>query len=264
MNVIKLCGGIGNQLFQYAFGRAQENNGIEVRYDARWFKRHAQDIPNRSYRLNKFQIDLKFSFLGGGAIRENGFDLDLLKKIDRNFAGYWQYYGYSEIILPVLRREFCIKKEFHTEEFLNLRERIVNGDSVSIHVRRGDYIGHRTFGALPFQYYINAISASGVKGDLFIFSDDIPWCRKRFQQSYFSRKVTFIALEDYLDFELMKLCKHNIIANSSFSWWAAYLNDNPEKVVMAPIQTQWLKDSFTDVVEKRYPEDWIKITNEHV
>lgn len=240
MNVIKIYGGLGNQFFQYAFGKMMETNGIEVKYDLSWYYDNSIKIhPKRwaafprPYRLDEFNTNVKVgSFLNQKTIRENGVDLSLLKTDNCNFQGYWSSFKYSEAILPVLRQEFSLRSISYTEEFLKVREAIAGVNSVSIHIRRGDYIGREGFQVLPLKYYFESLLK--VKGDLFVFSDDIPWCKNNFKEDFFSRKITFVDLEDYLSLELMKLCKYNITANSTFSRWAAYLNDNPEKVVIAP------------------------------
>lgn len=258
MNVIELCGGLGNQLFQYAFGRAQIENGIDVKYDLSWYRRLEKKYP-RPYRLDKFCVDVEIgSFTSRKFLREGEFNLNLIKRNNCNFKGYWQYYGYHENILSILKKEFQVKEEFYTKGFLKLRESIINANSVSIHVRRGDYVGKKneSFGCLPFQYYFRAI-VEKVKGNLFVFSDDILWCKEYFKQDYFLQKIIFVhSQQDYLDFELMRLCKYNIIANSSFSWWAAYLNDDSEKIVVAPMQVVWPENV---PLELRYPENWIKM-----
>jgi hypothetical protein len=240
MNVIKLQGGLGNQFFQYAFGKAQQENGIDVRFDDFWFehrktKRHKDkwDLFPRENRLGMFNTTVNVHPLHQEVIQDTGVDLDLLKVDNRDFVGYWSDLRYSEHILPILRKEFCLKEEFYTNEFLQLKEQITKAPSVSVHIRRGDYIGRKGFNILPLSYYFKAIRET--KGDLFIFSDDIAWCKQTFKKDYFSREVTFVELEDYLSFELMRLCSHNIIANSTFSWWAAYLNDNPDKIVITPL-----------------------------
>jgi len=240
MNVIKLYGGLGNQMFQYAFGRTMEFNGIQVKYDLSWFYDHSRQVhPKkwdkfpRPYRLDKFNTNVKEgSILNQNSIKERRVDLNLLKIDGCTFQGYWSSFKYSEAILDVLRHDFTLKDTSYTEEFIRLKKIITSTNSVSLHVRRGDYIGRNGFQILPLKYYFEALLK--VKGDLFIFSDDIPWCKQYFKEDYFSRKITFIDLEDYLSFELMKFCKHNIIANSTFSRWAAYLNNNPEKIVIAP------------------------------
>jgi len=223
MNVIRIAGGIGNQMFQYAFGRAQINRGLKVRFTPPW-KGWKFNHP-REYRLGKFHTVMEFSeFLKQRKLTERThqlkhkkkFDLALLKTNGYNFEGYWQYLPYYKDILPELEKELCVKEEFYTKKFLDLRKRITNTESVSIHVRRTDYVGNKAYHEFPFSYYFNAIQL--IEGDLFIFSDDMPWCKEHFKKDYFSREVTFVHCLDFLDFELMKLCKHNISANSTFSY----------------------------------------------
>jgi len=253
MNVIRIYGGLGNQLFQYALGRAMEVNGIKVGYDIFHRRYTSPNEFTRKYLLNKFCVAVKkVPFLRQNTIRERNFTLEVVKKDNHNFWGYWQRPGIHENILSILRKEFCVKEEFYTPEFLDLKERIVNSNSVSIHVRRGDYLTNDGFNVLPLSYYQKAIKQiEGVKF-LYIFSDDIKWCKENFEEG------VFVHLEEYLDFELMKSCKSNIIANSTFSWWAAYLNDNPKKIVIAP--KQWrARISDQEIFDKDFflPKDWI-------
>jgi hypothetical protein len=266
MNVIRIYGGIGNQMFQYAFGRAMMENGIEVGFDISWMEEREllkQPYP-RPRRLEKFQTKLNIMrFMPAPTVREHymfgrrgeiGFDLGLLKMDNYNFDGYWQYLSYFEHLLPELKEELRLKPEVYTDEFLELRNKIRNCESVSVHVRRGDYLTHKgNFRDLVFRYYFDAISLT--EGDLFIFSDDIPWCKRNFIPDFFDRNITFIHLEDYLDFELMRECKTNITTNSTFSYWAALLNDNPDKKVICP--QYWLMER--DINDLHYPKDWIKI-----
>ena len=231
MNTIKLCGGLGNQLFQYAFGRVQKENGIDVEYDRMWYDSRNAKNPPRFYSLDKFYIDVKLSPRRNNKkiIREDGFNPDLLYMDGFNFNGYWQYPAYYDNILPILQNELWIKKEYYTAEFLEWRQEIIlNNNSVAIHVRRGDYLLLDDFPVLLLDYYQNALKKLG--GDVYMFSDDMRWCEEHFTE------VKFIHLDEHFDFELMKLCRHNVISRSSFSWWAAYLNANPSKVVIAPKQ----------------------------
>ncbi len=258
MNVIQLCGGLGNQLFQYAFGQLQMGNGIDVGYNTSWFNKYKETRP---YRLDKFNTNLKLSpYLKQKTIIEKSYDAGLLKAVNCNFNGYWQYLAYFVNILPVLQKEFCVREEYHTKEYLHLRDKITAAPSVSIHVRRGDYLGSDSeiLQIMPLSYYFEALQYT--KGDLYIFSDDMTWCKENFSRAYFSRKVTFVQLTDYLDFELMKLCDHNIISRSTFSWWPAILNDNPKKIVVAPKLWVIKKIDLKGYNNKiHYPKEWIKI-----
>ena len=264
MDVVQICGGIGNQMFQYSFGKVLQLQGKEVAYDISWYSSQTGDpVFPRPFRLDKFQVTgLHFHrfeksnpIVYEKAVKFNPKLFEL--KNDNNFYGYWQYYVYYERIVPILKKEFELKTEFYTPEFLKMAEKIIDTTSVSMHVRRGDYQLHRIggFKDLPATYYFNAMKE--VEGDLYIFSDDIPWCKETFKQAYFKRKITFVDMEDYLCFELMKLCKHNINTNSTFSWWAALLNDNEGKKVICPVTYQG--DSVENSIQYRYPKDWIKI-----
>jgi hypothetical protein len=255
MNVIRIAGGLGNQIFQYAFGKSMMQNGIDVKFNMRWSA--TPKNAHRPFRLDKFRVNIPICHITNKVIHEkniSGCDLSLLKRDGFTFAGYWQYMLYFIDLIPVLKKEICVREEFYNEEFLVLREKILNTESVGIHIRRGDYVYQKGFYDLPFKYYLNAINYTD--GELFIFSDDIPWCKEKFKESYFSRKITFVSLIDYLDFELLKLCKHQVTANSTFSYWAALLNDYTNKVVVSP--NVWLGDNIIDD-ERRFPKEWIKI-----
>ena len=263
MNVVRIAGGVGNQIFQYAFAKAQMVKGIQVSCTPSWYGYKGKHP--RQYVLDKFYTNMSAAFLikKNRRIREHAYqlkndvlyDLKLLKMENCNFEGYWQYLPYYKDILPLLKKELQVKEEFYTKEFLDTRHKITDNNSVSVHVRRADYVNNKAYGAFPFSYYLDAIQ--NVQGDLFIFSDDIPWCKEVFKRDYFSRKLTFVHLEDYLDFELMRLCKHNISANSSFSYWASLLNPNPDKIVV--ISGKWLADTEVDNSEVHFPKEWIKL-----
>jgi len=270
MNVIKIMGGLGNQLFQYAFGTVLQQHGKEVMYDISWTqtKERAKSKYPRLFRLPMFQVE-RLNF--GKCIQENptineakvGFNMQLFKmQNENNFEGYWQYFPYYKNIIPQLQKEFQLKTEVYTEKFLKYAEMIWSTESISLHVRRGDYLLCRKgdFYNLSANYYFDALTkVKRIKGDLFIFSDDIPWCKKTFNQDFFSRKLVFVDIDDYLAFELMRMCRHNIITNSTFSWWAAVLNSNLDKMVVCP--HRYLGDSEEDSNKLRLPQEWIKIND---
>jgi len=256
MNVVRLMGGLGNQLFQYAFGRQMQENGIVVRYDISNFGKS----KHREYMLGNFLLELAFSpFVGAQTITDSKhrptFDLSYQKMDGKNFFGYWQYMEYFKDILPMLQREVWLKEQVHTEEYYALLEQIRLENSIGVHIRRDDYLTSDTIPTLPFSYYARAISM--VDGPLYIFSDDIAWCKRHFIEDYFDRKITFVHLQYYLDFELLRLCKHQIIANSTFSWWAALLNTNPDKVVVTP--DFWIT-RLDRAKRNNFPADWIKLS----
>ena len=257
MNIVRLCGGLGNQLFQYAFGEAMRNVGTNVIYDISWYEKK-KDI-NRFYLLNKFKTNVIFNVSQQyqKSIREKNFNLKLIYTDGYSLMGYWQSPLFFQKIESTLHDEFSVKEENYTVQYLKIKREIQNSNSISIHIRRGDYLTHKNHLVLPLEYYYNALKLiTSLKKDceVFVFSDDIIWCKKYFPNFH------YVGIEDYLELELMSFCKHNIIANSSFSWWGAYLNNNPNKVVIAP--KRWtVKEGDQELVEKKQLilNDWIKL-----
>ena len=254
MNVIKVYGGLGNQFFQYALGRAQIANGIHVKFNFDWYKNSTNSY--RPFVLDKFHTYLRScKFLNQRNIYEGKIrNIDPTKVDCANFYGYWQDPTYFESILSILKEEFKLKPECWDAQSWVEREEILENESVSLHVRHGDFIGKVNI--LPIQYYIDALKYT--KGNVYIFSDDYEWCKTNFPNGAFGRSFNYVGEDCWRDFELMRLCKYNIIANSTFSWWAAMLNDNPDKVVIAPKQwrlTQQAQDNMSNKFLR--PNGWL-------
>lgn len=257
MNVVRLCGGLGNQLFQYAFGKAQKQLGITVTYDTIWYSK--SHTPPRPLLLNKFNTDLEgprpIQYVR--TITEEGFRPKKIFDLGFKYVGYWQSPIYHKNIYSILQNEFKVKEQFYTPEYLELKRKVTQSNSVSLHVRRGDYLDKGNQYVLPLEYYHKALKIlTNLKGEysIYIFSDDIPWCRKHFSNA------SFVQLEDYLELELMSHCKHNIIAKSTFSWWGAYLNENANKAVIAP--KRWVTRMVDqELIDKKglILDSWIKI-----
>lgn len=154
--------------------------------------------------------------------------------------GYWQSERYFFEYADKIRAEFTLKLPF-SEKNAEIVEYISQVNAVSLHIRRGDYVSNAKnayIGICSLDYYktaINYIKNRVEKPIFFIFSDDINWVKNNLQTD---AKSVFVdhnsGAESYNDMRLMSLCKHHIIANSSFSWWGAWLNPNPEKIVIAP------------------------------
>ena len=269
MNVIRLWGGLGNQLFQFIFGECIKlKTGKEVFYEVGWFKNPQPDfLDERSLELSKFNLDLPItdsvffenlrnkksisrkSFLLRSMIfdyqnsflpvSENLFNrypqtINLFPR--KYFVGYWQDKKY----LNSLNYDFIdfikLKSKHKNIETNPLAQKILNSNSVSLQVRRGDYLN---VGALicDDEYYKRAIDLLNNKvGDfeLFIFSDDIEWCKRNISiqdnQSFIEPNIS----NPFTDMYLMSLCKHNIIVNSTFGWWGAALNSNPTRITISP------------------------------
>lgn len=190
---------------------------------------------------------------------------EVLQSIHKNelFMGTWQSQRYFEDAKDEVRKAFTFKKELLNDPTRQLCDAIEVCNAVSLHVRRDDYLSTtyaQGFGGICTKsYYQNAIAymkSNTYNPKLFVFSDDIDWCRENLDIG----DATFVDCnhgdESWQDMYLMSRCKHNIIANSTFSWWGAWLNSNPEKIVVAP--DKWWNGLKDDVV----PDEWIRIKGE--
>jgi len=284
MLILKLKGGLGNQIFQYALGRNLSlKNNTDLKLDISWFKNlKPTKVTAREYGLKYFNI--KEDFATEEEIRkikrfsripllskiknERGRDFDssvLSLKKNVYLEGYWQSEKYFKDIKNILYKDFSLKDK-PTKNFNEFEEKIKNSldNSVSIHIRHGDYSQNpkenKRHTALPIKYYGNAIKYIKTKIQnpvFFVFSDDIKWCKENFknlENVYFVDKN----IPDYEELILMSKCKNNIIANSSFSWWGAWLNQKANKIVIAP-QKWFGNPDIKYNMDDRIPEEWIKI-----
>ncbi len=178
--------------------------------------------------------------------------------------GFWQSEKYFEDIAQDIRKKFSFAKKI-SGEAEKIAQEVKSTNSVSLHVRRGDYVKFENMkkiaGETDISYYTRACSyiAERVPSpNFFVFSDDIAWCRENikipFPITYLDEKTA--GPKNAYHLELMSLCKHNIIANSSFSWWGAWLNQNPGKIVVAP--KKWYATTSSHE-EDIVPETWTRI-----
>jgi len=283
MIIINLKGGLGNQMFQYAFGRAFSiKNDVEVKLDISGYPRQSL----RDYKLSAFNI--KENIARDDEVREYKYPFGIASKgwrffnqrILRNFKkdyepklleyrehgyidGYFQSEKYFLQIREILLREFTLLKPLSPEAYKvaeKIREATI---PISLHVRRGDYASDPVLrlrlGLCPIEYYEKAteIIANGFpEATFFIFSDDIAWVKENLSLPYSVIYVSTPGIEDYEELHLMSLCKHHIIANSSFSWWGAWLDSNPNKIVIAPKKwTNAIPDDHPNII----PESWTRI-----
>ncbi len=204
-------------------------------------------------------------FRGGRFVVEPTFDywadFESIGK-DSYITGYWQSEKYFMDVDQDIRRCFQFRSELD-EINEQWKDRILKSNSVSIHIRRGDYVSNPTtnsvHGTCTLEYYhsaINEISSRVNNPVFFIFSDDLNWVMENFFIKYPVCHVSNnFGKNSYLDMWLMSLCQNNIIANSSFSWWGAWLNGNKNKIVVAPKAWFAGKEKPLDL----YPEGWIVI-----
>jgi Glycosyl transferase family 11 len=189
-----------------------------------------------------------------------GFDENAFKIEDNtSIYGYFQCEKYWIDIKDKIKKEFTFKDEFSEPAFnyvKKLKEEC--NELVSIHIRRGDYVGNSNRHPLmPLSYYQQAINSFDDKDYGFVvISDDIEWCKNNFGED--SRIFYAEKNKDFTDMCIMSLCNHNIIANSTFSWWGAWLNNNPNKKVIAP--SNWLGPEIKHLQTPHiYCKDWIVI-----
>lgn len=286
MIIVKIIGGLGNQMFQYAYAKSLQNKGYDVFIDLSSFdiyKLHG------GYQLDKFNIDLKlvdnnilskYNIVGvfskiknklkiknKNCLVENSllFDKSFLSPLDGKYIdGYFQSEKYFLEIRDILIKQFRLEEKYLNPISEKLKDMIVSEQkSCSVHVRRGDYLDSKNLsihGICDLDYYKKSIdyienNASDTK--YFIFSDDIEWCKKNLEV----KNAIFIENDNCLpheDMYLMSLCKNNIIANSSFSWWGAWLNQNQDKIVIAPkiwFTDEQMQKQSTDII----PLSWIRL-----
>lgn len=272
MIIVKLLGGVGNQLFQYASARAISiRAGLEFKLDITEF----DDYKLRKYELGNFNIQENIASVSEIVCmlkRKRLFQQNYFKEKNSKFMpellkikhpayleGYFQSEKYFKDIEQIIRQELTFKDLdlIQNKNSLELRQQ----NSVSIHVRCGDYINDsenaKIYNICTMQYYQRAINyiQEHVENPVFyVFSDDIDWVVKNFKPDVEVKVLNSANWQD--DFYFMQNCKHNIIANSSFSWWSAWLNQNPDKIVIAP-------DKWFNVSKLNYksivPNDWAKV-----
>ena len=270
----RVVGGLGNQLFIYAFARSESlKNKYKVVFDLdtgfakdNYGRKPLLDkhIPSLSVASKKtiylFYLTKLFPILSRILFKSEivvepdfrkFFNLNpesLGKRSNLFIQGYFQSYLYSNEFAEQIKSD--IKLDFHKTELVqDLATQITCSNSVSIHVRRMQYDN-----LLEVDYYLRAIELikrNTENPTFFIFSDDMDWCKKNILGPDLLTLVTHDVDDEAADLWLMTQCKHHIIANSSFSWWGAWLSKNNNKVVVAPAQTQ------IGVKGALYPEDWI-------
>lgn len=288
MIITRISGGLGNQMFQYAIAKAiaQKNNDI-FKLDVSFYPKQSL----RQYELDRFNIQeilanekecvtlrgaenilFKIRAKFGWNIKRPIyykyehhimlFDQDIWNSSgDMYLDGFWQNENYFKNIRNELLEDFKPRNPISEKADSHLKD-IRATESVSLHIRRGDYVldqhTNDAHGTCQIDYYSKAIEYMEnllTSPHYFIFSDDIQWCKDTFS---FLQHKTFIddtetAIDDLV---LMQNCKHNIIANSTFSWWGAWLNDSDQKIVICP--TKWFQKIEWQSLNPA-PASWIKL-----
>jgi len=287
MIIIKLKGGLGNQMFQYAFGRKlslklNTELALDIDEDTE-LKGLKQDIV-RPFLLNRFNIKAKIATSKEITKIRKPFRLYLAKLLRKlkNYNYYkfdpqtfnikdnsyleghwWQSEQYFKDIRSQIIEDFTLSKDLSTDSEKIAESIRQTQSSVSLHIRRGDYANDPTtlayHGLASIEYYKKAIDMIQEKKDhpvFYIFSDDIEWVKENFPLPSLSQIVSDKNIPEYEELALMSLCKDHIIANSSFSWWGAWLGQDKDKLVIAP--SQWITDKTIDTSDI-YPPEWIRV-----
>lgn len=285
MKIVRFLGGLGNQMFQYAFYKSLENafgkaagdlsafdryelhNGFELEEifpvsikKAPPFLIKLYDPVHRNWHIRKLRRVLSLKNAYYEEKESFRFDETIYKDPgSRLYWGHWQNEAYFKGIASALKNDFLFKLPLEGKN-LEVYKQIKDSNSVGVHVRRGDYLHDKLLGGIcDGDYYKRAIDLILEKtgnAKFFVFSNDIPWC----ESALGLPQAVFISWnqgrQSYIDMQLMSSCRHNIIANSSFSWWAAWLNAHPGKVVLSP--SRWTMDpghAHMEIV----PKEWLKI-----
>ena len=299
MIIVRLTGGLGNQMFQYAFGRNLAiRNSTELKLDTSLLAGNKKTVVQSQpvYSLDMFNISADFATeeevvrLNGSpgrhifmklhnrwrmifnpyrnVVQKNHLFKEEHLRISNNFSisGRWQSEKYFSEIKDIIRKDFIFKEPLD-DYSAGIAESIMMGNSISVHIRRGDYLldSHfsKVLGVLSDKYYntaIGKIENSVINPKYYIFSDDIPCCKSKFD--YLGSQVVYVEQIDSnrateLDLHLMTLCNGHIISNSTYAWWGAWLSDAAGKIVITP--EVW-------AVDRNYspphiiPEDWVTIS----
>ncbi|MFC1711411.1 alpha-1,2-fucosyltransferase [Patescibacteria group bacterium] len=273
MIIVRVSGGLGNQMFQYALGRRLAHfHQSALKLDVSIFKtyklhdyclKHLNIIENIAsleeiVRLKKKRWIFR---LGKQFVKQRFFHFDpkILDLPDNVYLkGYWQSERYFKDIEGIIRKDFSFKKR-PDKNNKNILKKILKSNSVSIHVRRGDFVvkGCGTCGISYYKKAINLIKNKVAGPVFFVFSDDPDWCKVNLN---INKNMTFVDFnsrdKNYEDLRLISSCKYNIICNSTFSWWGAWLNKNKNKIVIAP--KKWFNNLTIDTSDA-VPKTWLQI-----
>lgn len=289
MIIMQLSGGLGNQMFQYALGRHLSlRNQCPLKADISNYMRYT----DRTYELIhlspkckiasfsdivKFRPDgrraklmaMPWRILRPGSynvIKEKVFHFDpaVLALPDNTYLeGYWQSYRYFDDIADIIREDFSLNAPLDLQN-AELAESIALDNAISIHFRRGDYVtgswARDELGVCEPAYYKAAIEYVLGKVEnptFYIFSDDPDWASAQIEWDVPFQIVSHNSADrGWLDLNLMSRCRHHIIANSTFSWWAAWLSPHPDKIIVAP--RRWFRSEKRDTRDL-IPPEWVRL-----
>ena len=292
MIITNLIGGLGNQMFQYAAGRALSLEcGVPLQLDVSGFAWYGLHQGFELQRIFNCTIDIAgeadvrcilgwqyssairrvVSRQSMEAFRRKGFVVEPhfqywpeIKNVPRDcyLTGYWQSEKYFADLALQIRADFTFWLPMESRN-VELSKQINQVNAVSLHVRRGDYVNNAntaaTHGFCTIDYYREAIRYIAERVDsphFFIFSDDIAWVKENLKIDFPCRYIDHnLGAESYNDMRLMSMCRHHIIANSSFSWWGAWLNPSADKIIVAP--KKWFANETK--TQDLIPQCWVRL-----
>jgi hypothetical protein len=293
MVIAQITGGLGNQLFQYAAAKALSiHHQVPLLLEVSSFYR--TELPelevSREFELFNFTgitekiispeevsslIDLKKSNVLPKMIIP-GYKKDIYTEphyhFDKNFfkskkkvllKGGWQSEKYFKPYSEEIRADIQLKPAL-VENVIEIAKKITEENAVSVHIRRGDYLRKQIIyewhGVMEKEYYIKAFELLYSKtkfSNAYYFTDDVDWVTNNLSPLFDGDIISGDIGNNHVEeLYLMSQCKHNIIANSSFSWWGAWLNNNPDKIVVAP--KNWFNKGPKDT-QDLIPQGWLKI-----
>lgn len=290
MIIIKINGGLGNQLQQYAMYDKLRSLGKNVKVDISWFQKEMGKASRRNLELDYFQgvsyeacTEQEMSDILGKRdvfckvleklhlkekhlyVEHQMYDTGIFELDNKVLEGYWACEGYWGERIPELRKQLVFPKSDNPKNEKMLKK-IKNTESVSIHIRRGDYLNPENQaiygGICTDEYYEKAISYMEKKlwsPHFFIFSDDAEYAKKTYTKENYTVVDINHGQDSFYDMYLMGCCKHNICANSTFSFWGARLNENPYKLMIRPLKQRNTCDWYVPEIMKQLWKDWIMI-----
>ena len=290
MIIIKINGGLGNQLQQYALYDKMRYLGKDVKVDISWFQKDMGQSAKRDLELDYFpgvsyeactekemqdilgKRDVFCKVLEKLHLKEKNlyvehqmYDKGIFELENKVLEGYWACEGYWGDRIPELRKQLVFPESDNPQNKEMLKQ-IRNTESVSIHIRRGDYLNPENQaiygGICTEEYYEKAISYVEKKIEnphFFIFSDDAEYAKKTYTKDNYTVVDINHGRDSFFDMHLMGCCKHNICANSTFSFWGARLNENPEKLMIRPLKQRNTCDWYVPEIMKQLWKGWVMI-----
>ena len=258
--IVGLEGGLGNQMFQLAFGASvAKRRGEELFFT----KYRYPDVNGRTYELDHFSFDVKFVDAEEEPIvRDNWYFNQTVWTQGKSFTGHWQSEKYFDA--PLVREIMQLQQQ-PSDESKMMAQRIRNQPSCAIHVRRTDYLSPACLachGTVSADFYNRAMRhiRENVDKDcqFFVFSDDPVWCGNAYPEAVNCTVIGHNQQRAWEDIWLMSLCNHAIFPNSTFGWWGAWLGDTqPNRIVIGPKRWFVIGQNSSDVI----PERWLKFDN---